>query len=186
MDSFFENPFVEGNLAFHFHELRGATRYETWNYHRKISPTGKKAVDFIYASTAARQLFFTEIKDFRVILHEGRFKQGGYSRELAEDIARKIMDSISGYENVMVAPADDREQIFALETKTYRRVAVFHWEHNHLFDRRKVLEYMQLMTHKLKSLVGSVCDWVSVESSKEIRSEYWTVRDVDDEKTNEI
>ena len=57
MSSFFENPFVEGNLSFSFGNTAGATRYETWHCHLHIfQQLKKKAVGSVAESRPSHVL----------------------------------------------------------------------------------------------------------------------------------
>ena len=172
MDRFFENPLQEQQLIFSFPEERGATRYEQWVSH--IARTGKKAVDFIYPESNSRQLFFTEVKDFLTITREGKFHKGAYSITLAENVAQKIKDSFSGFDDVGEANPIE-EQNFAKETESYTRCVVFHWEFNSETSVSARKTGMMLMKQKLRQLLHGKCSRIKIENMELNPSAIWSV-----------
>lgn len=172
MDRFFENPLQEQQLIFSFPEARGATRYEQWDSH--IARTGKKAVDFIYPESSSLQLFFTEVKDFMTITREGKFGKGDYTITLAENVAKKVEDSFSGFDGVGKANPVE-EQDFAKETGTYTRCVVFHWEFNSATSVSARKTSMMLMKQKLRQLLHGKCSRIRIENMEYKPSQIWSV-----------
>ena len=126
--SFYENPLREGRLEFRFSKEPGATRYDKWTSHTQFfAKCCKKAVDFLLPLFDEKVLIITEIKDFKRIDKKGRYKNGKYSVELCNDVAQKIVDTLSA----LAKPAklkQNEEQEFAKNTRLFSKKAVFHWE----------------------------------------------------------
>lgn len=161
MAPFFENPFAEGQLCFSFPEGRAATRYDKWNTHVSVfaKRDHKKAVDFLYPDTEKELLYLTEIKDFDRIDKKGRYKNGTYSQELRDDVAKKIHDTTEGIAdpNRLECKA---EKTFAQAVASLGRKAVFHWEVKPSVRadiRKRMLVDMEMALrarlHKLKCLI---------------------------------
>jgi len=180
--SFWENPFQEGGLSFAFESSVGATRYETWSSHLHVfQQRGMKAVDFIFPLSDSSQLFFTEVKDFQRITREGKYKRGDYSLTLANDTAKKFVDSFSGYNDILNCCENDDEHAFVSSTKAYEKIVVFHWEFNPEFPRQKRLHDMKTMKAKLRELLEGICSRINIESIDVHPSKNWTVTRIGDE-----
>ena len=176
MTTFFENPFVEGNLSFSFGNTAGATRYETWHCHLHVfQQLKKKAVDFIYSAPGVKTLFFTEVKDFETITQIGKYKLGEFSLELANDTAQKFRESLEGFTMAKDVSEKEEERVFSLENNQSPKVAVLHWEMHKEFDEQKRKHYIRLMIRKLDELLRDVFSSVSVENMQDNPSQYWLV-----------
>ncbi len=176
MSSFFENPFIEGNLSFAFGNTAGATRYETWHCHLHVfQQLKKKAVDFIYSAPEVKTLFLTEVKDFEAITQIGKYKLGEFSLELANDMAQKFRESLEGFIKAKDVSEKVEERDFSLKNNQTPKVAVLHWEMHKDFDEQKRKHYIRLMIRKLDELLLDVFSRVSVENIEDNPSKYWTV-----------
>ena len=184
--NFFENPLVEKRLSFDFGDNPGATRYEKWPSHIHIwQQQGKKAIDFIYADTSSKTLFFTEVKDFIKIdkksetYGEGTYSanaQSPFEKTALDELELKFKDSIRGFEIASDSTYTDEKNFF-LAYKNYAYKVVLHWEFKsgaRNEERRK--EQMKLMKIKLRMRLQGVCTYVSVENMLDAPSKNWTVR----------
>ncbi len=173
---FRENPFREKKLEFEFGLSSGATRYEQWTSHiNNRHGEGKKAVDFIYPDETTQRLFFTEIKDYSVITRSGRARQGLYSIILAKTVAKKVRDSIEGFQ-LAADSTDSDERLFQTLFQMYSYRVVFHWEFKLSIKQPRRIIQMRQMKEKLRELLHGVCTHVSVENIGDNPSKYWTVR----------
>lgn len=186
MEKFLQNPLIEKQLSFDFGKSRGATRYEKWPSHIDIwQKQGKKAVDFIYADTSSKTLFFTEVKDFiRIDKKSGTYGEGTYSSNAQspfeitamDELEQKFKDSMHGFEMAKNS-ADVDEKNFSLTYKNYSYRVVLHWEFKQGArneERRKA--QMTLMKTKLRMRLQGVCTHVFVENMQDAPSKYWNVR----------
>ena len=176
MEEFFENPLVEGDLSFDFGQSSGATRYEVWDsYLHILQHPDRKAVDFIFAVPETSELFFTEVKDFKTITHEGKYLKGDCSLTLAVDTAKKMADSFDGYAMIGQVSKDADELAFISTTGNFGKVVVFHWEFNPIFPTQKRLHDMKTMKAKLRELLEGVCSNIRIESIEINPSKHWKV-----------
>ena len=174
-NSFLENPFYEKQLKFDFGASPGATRYEQWPSHiEKWQNEGKTAVDFIFPDQISQKLFFTEIKDYTTITRSGRAGQGSYSEVLAQMVAQKAADSITGFS--LAALSDNMEErYFHTSFSDYSFRVVFHWEFKRSIKQPYRRIQMMRMKAKLRELLHGICTHVAVENIGDYPSKYWTV-----------
>lgn len=175
MNSFFENPLQEKKLSFQFAEGEKTTRYEKWDSHINIFQLeALKAVDFICLISEAYMVIFTEIKDFGHIDHAGRYGQGLFSRELADDVAQKLRDTYDGIGRITdKSPHDEYAFVCALGTAARR--FVFHWEFKPSISQHQRLWHMQTMKMKLRKLLHGINTHIRIENMLDNPSKYWTV-----------
>lgn len=158
---------VDG-LTFEFPENWIAEKYDEWDFYKKTYKNaffGQKGVDII-ARDADRTLWFIEAKDYR--LHK-RTK----TIELAEEVALKVRDTLSGLTAAAVM-AESKERKKANNFFSCRRMRI-------------VLQIMQPAVHsklfpqvidpskvqqKLKSIVKSIDAHPKVTDKKQY---FWTI-----------
>ena len=98
----------EGNLIFRFPDDWLACRPDKWAYHRNSFQSicgGAKAVD-ILAITPRHCLWLVEVKDYR---EHRRTK----TIELADEVARKVRDSLAALLCAHMSPDEEEEKTFA-------------------------------------------------------------------------
>ena len=174
--TFYENPLLEGDLAFLFAHAPGATRFERWPSHlHGFQQLKRKAVDFIFPCINKCILFFAEVKDFQRITREGRYGKGEDGIALAEDVARKFHDTINSFDEILHTTPYEDERQFATAYSEYRRTAVFHWEQNDSLSQQVKLHNMKTMRAKLEELLHGLCLSVSIESMTLHASKFWKV-----------
>jgi hypothetical protein len=99
---------VEGNLTFEFPDGWQAEQYDRWSFYRNQYQqvcNGTKAVDLL-AIDQARHLWMIEAKDYR---RQRRMK----SIDLAEEVARKVHDTLAGLAAARCNANDDAERSYA-------------------------------------------------------------------------
>ena len=130
-------------------------------------------MDFIFAVPETSELFFTEIKDFETITHEGKYQKGDYSLALAADTAKKIADSFEGFAMVRQVSNDADELAFVAASANFEKNAVFHWEFNPAIPMQKRQHDMMNMKAKLLELLEDVCMNIRIESIEINPSKPW-------------
>jgi len=100
---------TEGALTFEFPEGRAVSRLDEWSFYRKQFIQvcgGAKSVDIVAAEPHARCLWLIEVKDYR---RRGRNKVV----PLADEVARKVRDSLAALAAARVNANDAHEKALA-------------------------------------------------------------------------
>jgi hypothetical protein len=95
---------TEGGLVFEFNNVDVAQKYDDWRHYRnvfQIAGGTAKAVDFIVCKDS--QLWLIEVKDYRM---HARTK----ALDLADEVALKVKDTLSGLVSAKFQAADKEEE----------------------------------------------------------------------------
>ncbi len=142
----------EGNLQFKFPDNLVASKYDDWSFYRNQFNSafgGTKAVDLIVLEKQIAWLI--EIKDYR--LHQ-RTKPS----DLADEIALKIRDTLSGLVVARINANHDKEREFSNSTLRKKRIRlVLHLEQpkKHSRLRPQAIDPTHIRL-KLKQLLKSI------------------------------
>ena len=102
------------NLRFEFSSTHAAEKYDEWEHYRSVwnAAGRRKAVDVVAMrqQSAPPTAWLIEAKDYRRISQP---PEATNLKGLAETVAAKVLDTISGLENAAAEAAPDRERLHA-------------------------------------------------------------------------
>ena len=102
------------NLRFEFQSTHVAEKYDEWAHYKSVwnAAGGRRAVDVVAMrlQTAPPTAWFIEAKDYRRISQP---PEATNLKGLAETVAGKVLDSISGLENAAAEATSDKERLHA-------------------------------------------------------------------------
>ncbi|HBI42789.1 MAG TPA: hypothetical protein DDY78_08015 [Planctomycetales bacterium] len=165
---------TEGALAFDFPEGWHAAKYDKWIFylnHFQNVFGGAKGVD-ILAINPNRHLWLIEVKDYRA-----RPRQK--ARQLVEEVAIKVRDSLAGLAAARLRATDSDEVKMANRALSCRDMkVVLHLEQPIKPTRLHPIEDVSKLIQKLKQLLRAIDFHPRVTNRSEGNQFGWEVREV--------
>lgn len=117
------------SIDFHFQPNVDPLQYDSSTHYRTVfQKQGKKAVDVVVVEHGGypRTSWLLEVKDYRVLRGQPR---DFYPSEIAEDLCRKVTDTLDGLSDASVNAQDALERQHALRSASAPdRQIIFHFE----------------------------------------------------------